>query len=261
MFFDHYLMLNRPFVNNLPLGNNFMSNQIFDIKEDLLNSVNNYLFALLTGEFGVGKTTLLGELKYSLSSRFDFFYIVASELTPLSFYNIFLAKMGMKRAHNSTDARRKFFKYIDFVHSTHYRRIVVVVDDAHLLHSDMLAELRFLLNFEINSLAPFALILSGHSVLDRYLHLNSAASLGQLVSDHLPLLPLTLDETLEYINYQMYTYAQANKPIFTDEAVTKIYSYSSGLPSLINKACINCLILACNLGALFIDEHIVTMSL
>mgnify|MGYP004486432521 CR=1 FL=1 len=45
------------------------------------------------------------------------------------------------------------------------RRLVVIADESHLLSRDMLEEIRFLLNYRMDSENPLALILSGQSEL------------------------------------------------------------------------------------------------
>ena len=47
--------------------------------------------------------------------------------------------------------------------SIHGLKPVVVVDEAHLLDKEMLEEIRFLLNFRMDSESPFSLILVGQT--------------------------------------------------------------------------------------------------
>lgn len=49
---------------------------------------------------------------------------------------------------------------------THYIHAVIIVDEAHPLERDMLEELRFLINVNIDSKSPSALILSGQPELN-----------------------------------------------------------------------------------------------
>ena len=46
-----------------------------------------------------------------------------------------------------------------------HRKLVVIVDEGHLLSKEMLEEIRFLLNYKMDSENPLALILAGPAVL------------------------------------------------------------------------------------------------
>lgn len=50
-------------------------------------------------------------------------------------------------------------------HSNDRKKIVCVLDEAHLLDKETLEEFRFLLNFEYDSTSPMALILVGQTEL------------------------------------------------------------------------------------------------
>lgn len=58
---------------------------------------------------------------------------------------------------------------------------VVVVDEAHLLDREMLEEVRFLLNFKMDSQSPMALILVGQSELWDRLRLQSYVAIRQRI--------------------------------------------------------------------------------
>ncbi len=58
-----------------------------------------------------------------------------------------------------------------------HRRVVIVVDEAHLLTPAQLEELRLLTNAEMDSRSPFAGILLGQPSLARQLRLGIFASL------------------------------------------------------------------------------------
>ncbi len=62
------------------------------------------------------------------------------------------------------------------------RRVVLVVDEAHLLAADQLEELRLLTNAEMDSASPFALVLAGQPTLRQRLRLGAFAALDQRVA-------------------------------------------------------------------------------
>ena len=56
------------------------------------------------------------------------------------------------------------------------RRVVFIIDEAHLLAPDQLEELRLLTNAEMDSQSPFALLLVGQPTLARQLRLGVFAA-------------------------------------------------------------------------------------
>ncbi|KAF1085894.1 hypothetical protein SPSYN_00624 [Sporotomaculum syntrophicum] len=58
----------------------------------------------------------------------------------------------------------------------------------------------------------------------------------------------------EYI-YQHPAYAGAKHDIFSDNAIDKIYRFSSSAARLVNKACMHCMLDGAQNGRRIIDEH------
>ncbi|BCV21311.1 hypothetical protein hamaS1_13800 [Moorella sp. Hama-1] len=58
-------------------------------------------------------------------------------------------------------AKRQFHRKIELMRGLQFLQAVVIVDEAHLLDREMLEEVRFQLNFQMDSQSPMALILVG----------------------------------------------------------------------------------------------------
>ncbi len=106
-------------------------------------------------------------------------------------------------------------------------RIVVVVDEAHLLDREMLEEVRFLLNFKMDAQSPMALILVGQSELWDKLRLQSYAAIRQRIDLKCKLAHYDRAQVGAYMSRHM-SYAGAEQAVFTDAAIDDIYRYSSG---------------------------------
>jgi type II secretory pathway predicted ATPase ExeA len=244
MYSNYFQFVNRPFGKDIPSECILATNGSDDILGRLQYAAKFNKFVVVTGECGSGKSTLLRKLKDSLDPRrYDFYYITDSKLTPRHFYNGILEQMGKDGAFYRGDARRKLHNEIEIVHGVRHRQIAVVVDEAHLLDREMLEEIRFLLNFQMDSHSPLALILSGQPELEHNLDKGPFEAIRQRVDFRCRLKPLTMVETSEYIKKQL-IYAGVQKSIFTDGAAKEIYAFSFGLPRLINKVCVSCLMSA-----------------
>jgi type II secretory pathway predicted ATPase ExeA len=198
-------------------------------------------FGVLTGDCGTGKTTILRSLRDSADpKRFDFLYLADSKLTPRTFYNGLLSQLGLDGAFYRGDSRRKLHQEIETLHLVRRRWLVVIVDEAHLLDAEMLEELRFLLNFRMDSENPISLVLSGQTELEAKLDKRSSTAIRQRIDFLCRLAPLTLEETSQYIEHHL-SLAGAKRTIFTESSVKEVHSFSGGAPRLINKACLSCM--------------------
>ena len=109
------------------------------------------------------------------------------------------------------------------------RKVVVIVDEAHLLSKEMLEEARFLLNYKMDSENPLALILSGQTELWDKLRLSAYRAILERVDIECFLTPMDFADTKQYIETQL-LYSGHDSPIFTDDAMKSIFEFSYYLP-------------------------------
>ena len=83
------------------------------------------------------------------------------------------------------------------------RRVVFIIDEAHLLAPDQLEELRLLTNAEMDSQSPFALLLVGQPTLARQLRLGVFAALDQRIATRYQLAPMDLAESAQYLRHHL----------------------------------------------------------
>lgn len=86
-------------------------------------------------------------------------YLADSKLTPRHFYKGLLEQLGCEAKFYRGDAKRQLHREIELMQGIHHLQPVVILDEAHLLDKEMLEEVRFLLNFRMDSKSPMALIL------------------------------------------------------------------------------------------------------
>src|SRR5919201_1394173 len=123
------------------------------------------------------------------------------------------------------------------------RRVVFIIDEAHLLAPDQLEELRLLTNAEMDSQSPFALLLVGQPTLARQLRLGVFAALDQRIATRYQLAPMDLGESAEYLRHHLALVGRTD-PLFADDAITRLHKASLGLPRMLNNAATAALIAA-----------------
>jgi type II secretory pathway predicted ATPase ExeA len=219
-------------------------------------------FALLTGDCGTGKSTLIRKLTAMLEKdrAYKVLYLADSKLTPRHFYNGLLEQLGAQGKFYRGDARRILHREVELMRGVHGLKPVVIVDESHLLDREMFEEIRFLLNQKMDSESPLALILVGQTeIWDKLRKQVYTAVLQRLdIRCHLPYLDES--ETKSYI-MQHLRFAGSSAEIFSDAAVSEIFKYSGGSPRLINKACTHCLLYGQQQHKKIIDDHMVRFVL
>ena len=225
----------------------------------LMYAVKRQLFAVFTGEAGTGKTTTLRSLKDQLpANEYQVFYVSDSKLTPRHFYKGLLEQIGCEAKFYRGDAKRQLHREIELMRGIHNMKPVVMVDEAHLLDREMLEEVRFLLNLNMDSMSPMALILSGQSELWDRLKLQSFSAIRQRIDLMCRLSPLDRSQTESYLKKHLQA-AGTDRDIFSDAAINALYAYSGGIARLINKAATHCLIYGAQSQKPIIDDHMVKM--
>jgi type II secretory pathway predicted ATPase ExeA len=241
MFNDYYGFANTPFCKGLSSSRSFLADTQEEALSRLKYVAENRLFGIVTGECGTGKTSVIRRLNESLDAKkYDFLYVADSKLTPRHFYNALLTQLGRDGSFYRGDCRRKLHQEIELIHGLRHRELVIVTDEAHLLDAEMLEEVRFLLNYKMDSESPLALILSGQPELEDKLEKRSSMAIRQRIDIRCRLAPLTLTETGEYVAHQL-RYAGSNAQIFLESAIKEVFAYSVGSARLINKVCSSCL--------------------
>ena len=81
------------------------------------------------------------------------------------------------------------------------------------------------------------LVLVGHPDLRRTLHLTIHEALNQRLAVRYHLGPLDLQESIGYVKHQVRVAGHAAGPLFTDDALQRIFEYTKGVPRRINQLC------------------------
>ncbi|HEY0826846.1 MAG TPA: AAA family ATPase [Bacilli bacterium] len=196
----------------------------------------------VTGEIGCGKSTAIRALKDRLdANKYRFIYLSDANLKPRDFYRELLHHFGLAPKFLRGDAKRQFQHLVWDLYENQQKIAVICVDEAHLLSGDMLQEIRFLTNFEMDSVSPLALLLIGQSELQATLQLRVFKPITQRMNVRFHLETLSLPDTRGYIEHQLEV-AGSTHPVFTTEAMDAIYAHTRGISREINNVCTACLL-------------------
>ena len=259
MFESFFGFTATPFGRDIGVDSLYRDHDRDETVERLKYAAKKQLFAILTGESGSGKTTLLRRFHAEvLPSNHLVLYICDSKLTPRPFYKGILEQLGFEAKFFRGDAKAQLHKEIETLKTSQNIVPVLIVDEAHLLKREMLEEVRFLLNLNMDSSSPMALILSGQSELSEQLRLGSYAAIRQRIDIRCQVGKLDKAGVILYIKSHL-DYAGCGRPLFSDSALDEISSFAGGIPRLVNKACTASLIYAAQNQKSIIDERMVKL--
>jgi len=259
MFEAFFNFKNTPFKRDMPSDALYLTPQFKILQDRLSHGIKNRYFLIVTGDAGCGKTTAIRQFISGLDpSRTLALYVSESNLTPRNFYFDVLNQLGVKPRFFRGDAKRQLVKEIRLL-SNDKKLPVIIIDEAHLCNMEMLTEIRFLLNFDMDSRSPMALILVGQSEIRDIFKKQVYEAISQRIDLRCHIPSLDRCQSAEYIAAHITYAAGSPTHIFTDAAVTAIFDFSTGLPRKINRLASLCLMHAAQTGKRSIDEHMVAL--
>jgi general secretion pathway protein A len=224
----------------------FMSKQHMDALMMLHYAITrNKGAAMLSGDIGLGKTTLSRKLLESLDPvHTKIVLIVNPILTPTQFFQEILQQLG----EATTSKNRQFL--ISELHRIligFYERgqkVVLMVDEAHLIRaSQTFEDLRLLLNCQMNDGFLISLILLGQ--LELRAKIQKVPALDQRIAVRQHLGPLNVPDTAEMLLHRLRVagFSGDTSP-FTADAVVLLHKYSGGIPRLATQLADNVMMVA-----------------
>ena len=245
-----------PFGRDIPVAELMKSKQWNELAGRLLHVAKNNCFGLFTGETGTGKTTALRRMAAELDkNRYRLLYVYDSDLTPRNFYVETLHQLGYKARFYRGDAKRQLTKALNEIAQAS-QVPVIVVDEAHLLSHEMLEEIRFLLNMDMDSKSSCSLILAGQTELRSKLKLQIHQAIDGRVDIRFNLEAMSGEETAKYVKRHL-DRVKCPREIFTEAALKIIHDYSRGMARKVNKISHASLMAAASQEKQLVDDYLV----
>jgi general secretion pathway protein A len=200
-------------------------------------------FSVITGEAGTGKTTLVHMLLSKLDVHVRTSYIFNPILERADFLNYICDDLGIEsggmKSRGQSLAALHGFLLECFARD---EKVFLIIDEAQCLEPELLQEVRLLTNLETSKNKLLHVILLGQPELDQILKESRFRPLKQRIAVRYRLQFLGFKETREYILFRLKRAGSRDLSIFDKGAIKEIYSYSKGIPRLINIVCDNALL-------------------
>jgi general secretion pathway protein A len=192
-------------------------------------------FVLLTGEVGTGKTTLCRSALESITDNVRIALILNPKQSPIELVASICDELQVVYPKNVSSLKALIDRLNLYLLKAYGQgqRIVVVIDEAQNLTSEVLEQVRLLTNLEVSTQKLLQIILIGQPELQTMLAMPELRQLSQRITARFHLTPLTREETGEYIAHRL-KIAGVTREVFTKQAISEIYKLSRGIPRLIN---------------------------
>ena len=194
-------------------------------------------FILLTGEVGSGKTTLIRNLIQGLNHTVKLSKIFNTKVSSEQLLAMINEDFGL--SVHGKDKIALLRELNDFLIEQYMNnsQSVLIIDEAQNLTPELLEEIRLLSNLETDRYKLLQIVLVGQPELRKVLSQPEMRQLRQRINISCHLYPLTRIETEEYIMHRLEIAGNRDAVKFEDGTMDLIYTYSRGIPRLINITC------------------------
>jgi type II secretory pathway predicted ATPase ExeA len=210
------------------------SRAVANVKFALLNRDS---FVIITGEIGIGKTTILNTVMQELGPDYVVAKLVHTTLSHIELLQALLSEFGMpiykKKKVLLLDTLRSFF----MEQHRKGKHVVIIVDEAQNLSSSALEELRLLSCIDTSDRRIVSIVLTGQPSLDELLDAPGLQQLRQRARLRQKLDALMESESIDYIRHRLEIADGNADAIFEPDALPEVHRLTFGIPRLINTLC------------------------
>lgn len=278
MYIEHYGLQREPFHITPDPYFFYLSPSHKESYASLIYGLRNRKgFISLTGEVGLGKTTVIRTFlsKWSIRSKIKTVFVFNSNLSFKGLLLTIYSELGLDlpaavdpesgKDKHSLSLEDQVYELVHKLHAVLVKEyengynVILVIDDAQNMPLPTLENLRMLSNLETSRDKLLQIFLIGQTELENILNKRELRQLKQRIAIRAVLHPLSREQTKDYIRFRLQK-AGADKgqeKIFTRGALSRIYKYSRGIPRKINIICDNALINGFGYGKKKISSSII----
>ncbi|MHB1712820.1 MAG: ExeA family protein [Acidimicrobiales bacterium] len=199
---------------------------------------------VIVGDVGVGKTVAVRAAVAGLDpTRHTVIYVANPAFGTRGLYVTVVRALGAEPRFHKAEVMAQATSLLAAEEAERHRRVLIVIDEAHLLEPAQLEEIRLLTNAEMDSASPFAGILVGQPTLSRQLRMGIFAALDQRIATRFAMKPMDLAESVNYLRHHLALVGR-EEPLFADDAIARMHRASGGLPRALNNVATSALIAA-----------------
>jgi general secretion pathway protein A len=194
-------------------------------------------FAVITGEIGSGKTTLIETFLRELQKDVVCAQISQTQISETEFLQSLLVQFGFQPFQMGKAELIAAINGFLIEQYANGRRVLLIVDEAQNLTLKVLEEIRLLSGVETTKEKVLRIILAGQPELNDKLNSPELVQLVQRIRLRFHLTALPATELSHYIEHRLDVAGSKGRQIFDPASYPLIYQYTGGTPRLINVLC------------------------
>jgi MSHA biogenesis protein MshM len=188
----------------------------------------------VSGEVGSGKTMLCRVLIERLPPHVATIYLATASLAREEILHAIADELELKLSpERRSVALRELQEHLIGLYGAG-RRVVILIDEAHVMPEDTLEQVRLLSNLESNRHKLLQIVLFGQPELDQTLAKSALRQLRDRITHSFRMRPLAIAEVAKYLSFRMRAAGYRGPEVFTPRAVRRIARASDGLTRRIN---------------------------
>lgn len=217
-----------PFTREISVDQLHELSFFWEARDNIVRAVDKRMSAALIAAAGSGKSTVVRAVMARLpQARYVTHYVKCTDIGKRDMCREIACVCGVQAAGFFPTLLRRIQEKFESSLSDSGRRPVLFLDEAHDLRPEVLAMLRVLTNFQMDSKLVLSVVLAGQPPLGKLLSQDDQSAVARRIVHYATLRPLSRDETAKYIEYRMVV-AGARQSPFDDASLDAIYEIAQG---------------------------------
>ena len=218
---------------------------------------------VITGEDGIGKTTLIYAFLKDLREEIKIAFISTPILDFQNMLETILQELGVPLKESQKDIRFLLIQFRKYLNQSFNRGevVTVIIDEAQRLNVEALESLCRLTDPDTPAAKSLQILLVGQPDLCWMLNSERLEAINRKVGVFKRIKPLTREEGKEYIHHRLQSVGRDISEVFTPGAAKRIQKYARGIPRVMNAISDRALSIGHQKSSPIIDSKIVKQAM
>ncbi|MEJ5363467.1 MAG: AAA family ATPase [Desulfosoma sp.] len=244
MYTTYFGFSDPPFENNLDQRFFYLSEGHREVLAALLYFVREGKgFALVCGDVGTGKTMLINCLLDRLPPAVNAIIVADADVSYGHLLRYIAGKLDIPAGHKTSLELFDEVKKSLIEARQQGGRLLLIIDEAHLLSHEALEGVRLLSNLETRREKLLQILLVGQNELSQKLDQPNMRQLRQRININRFLFPMDPEESVEYIDHRLKCVGGSFEACFEPGCRRLIHKMTEGVPRRINLLCDHALLI------------------
>ena len=174
----------------------------------------------VSGEVGSGKTMLCRMLMERLPREVETIYLATPSLAADEILHAIADDLDLELPERRTAALRELQEHLIRLYAAG-RRVLILIDEAHVMPDDTLEQVRLLSNLESNRHKLLHIVLFGQPELDETLAKPSLRQLRDRITQSFRMRPLATSEVAKYLSFRMRAAGYRGPEVFSTREILR----------------------------------------